>query len=45
MARESTPGGINLMAKDIIQKAGGFAVWDRAMERVFARVAEAPEDG
>lgn len=45
MARESTPGGINLMAKDIIQKAGGFAVWDRTMERVFARVAEAPEDG
>ena len=45
MARESTPGGINLMAKDIIQEAGGFAAWDRAMEQVLARVAEAPEDG
>lgn len=45
MARESTPGGINLMAKDIIQKEGSFAAWDMAMEKVLARVAEAPEDG
>lgn len=45
MARESTPGGINLMAKDIIQKESGFAAWDRAMEQVLDRVAEAPEHG
>ena len=45
MARESTPGGINLMAKDILEKAGGFAAWDMAMEQVLARVAEAPAHG
>ncbi len=33
------------MAKDIIQKEGSFAAWDMAMEKVLARVAEAPEDG
>ena len=45
MAQESTPGGINLFAKDLIARGDGFAVWEQAMEQVLARVAEAPAGG
>lgn len=40
MARESTPGGINLMAKDILENAGGFSAWQKTMERILKRVTE-----
>lgn len=42
MARESTPGGINLMAKDLIEAGGGFEIWKKTMDEVLKRVAEAP---
>jgi len=38
MATESTPGGINLLVKDIISEQGGFEMWARAMEPVIARL-------
>ena len=37
MATVSTPGGINLQALDLIDKAGGFDAWVEAMKPVLAR--------
>lgn len=45
MARESTPGGINLFAKNFIEQAGGFAAWQQAMTLVLQRVAGAAGQG
>lgn len=39
MATVSTPGGINLQALELIDKAGGFDAWVEAMKPVFARTA------
>lgn len=40
MATVSTPGGINLQALDLIDKAGGFDAWVEAMKPVLARTTE-----
>lgn len=40
MATVSTPGGLNLMAKDIIEKLGGFDAWQAAMLPVLQRMTE-----
>lgn len=40
MATVSTPGGINLQALDLIDKAGGFDIWVEAMKPVLARTTE-----
>jgi pyrroline-5-carboxylate reductase len=39
MATVSTPGGINLQALDLIDKAGGFQAWVDAMKPVLVRTA------
>lgn len=40
MATVSTPGGINMQALELIEKAGGFTAWVDAMGAVLARTAE-----
>lgn len=39
MATESTPGGINLLVKDLISQQGGFDMWAKAMVPVLDRLA------
>lgn len=39
MATVSTPGGINLQALELIDKAGGFDAWVEAMKPVMVRTA------
>lgn len=39
MATVSTPGGINLQALDLINKAGGFEAWINALNPIMLRTA------
>lgn len=39
LATVATPGGINLMAGDMIRQAGGFATWEDAMTAALNRLA------
>lgn len=41
MATVSTPGGLNMAARDSIDKAGGFAAWRDALEQLKPRLFEA----
>lgn len=40
LAEETTPGGINYMVKDAIEKQKGFTAWVKAMEPAIARLAK-----
>jgi len=40
LATVATPGGINLMAGDMIGRAGGFEAWGSAMDEALKRLAK-----